>query len=132
MITAGADTTSSYLQFFILCMLENPEVLAKAQREIDNVIGHERQPKLEDLENLPYVNAVINEVRLLTGLIIICVCELPLQVHRYRPVAPTSVPHSATVDTSVGGYLIPKESIVLMNICKHILSFIPVEIDIQS
>lgn len=61
-ITGGSDTTADYLQFFVLCMLENPAVLAKAQQEIDDVVGHENIPELEDLENLPYLRAVINEV----------------------------------------------------------------------
>lgn len=62
LVLAGGDTTATYLQFFVLCMLENPEILAKAQREIDDVIGSDRVPDLKDLEKLPYVRAIINEV----------------------------------------------------------------------
>lgn len=43
-------------------MLEYPEVLAKAQQEIDEVIGHNRTPELEDWEKLPYIRAIVNEV----------------------------------------------------------------------
>ena len=43
-------------------MLANPEVKLKAQDEIDRVIGHNRSPELEDIEDLPYIRAVINEV----------------------------------------------------------------------
>ena len=42
--------------------MENPDVLAKAQKEIDKVIGFDRPPELGDLEDLPYIQAVINEV----------------------------------------------------------------------
>lgn len=44
-------------------MVENREVLAKAQQEIDDVVGHERTPELDDIERLPYIRAIINEVR---------------------------------------------------------------------
>ena len=36
--------------------------MAKAQKDIDDVIGVNRTPELEDLEELPYIQAVINEV----------------------------------------------------------------------
>jgi hypothetical protein len=39
-----------------------PEVQKKAQDEIDAVIGHDRPPTWEDLPNLPYMHAVIEEV----------------------------------------------------------------------
>ncbi|KAK7687147.1 hypothetical protein QCA50_009650 [Cerrena zonata] len=98
MMEGGADTTAMFLQFFVLCMLANPDVKKKAQQEIDKVIGQNRSPELEDLNDLPYVRAIINEV------------------HRYRPGAPTSIPHAALADTMVGGYLIPKGSIIFMNL----------------
>ena len=45
-------------------MILYPEVAAKAQAEIDKVVGSERLPTFEDRPNLPYVNAFINEVLL--------------------------------------------------------------------
>ena len=45
-------------------MLAHPDVLAKAQREVDDVIGPDRSPQLDDLKDLPYVRSIINEVRL--------------------------------------------------------------------
>ena len=64
LIEAGADTTVMTLQFCVLCMLAHPDVLAKAQREVDDVIGPDRSPQLDDLKDLPYVRSIINEVRL--------------------------------------------------------------------
>jgi len=40
-----------------------PEVQKKAQEELDRVVGSDRLPTLEDLENLPYVDALLKEVR---------------------------------------------------------------------
>jgi len=48
------------LQFF-LAMIEHPEVMAKAQKEIDSVVGSDRLPTFADREKLPYVEALFNE-----------------------------------------------------------------------
>ena len=41
-----------------------PEALAKAQREVDSVIGtdSERLPVLEDRKDLPYVECIVKEL----------------------------------------------------------------------
>lgn len=46
-------------------MAANPEVQAKAQKEIDDVVGTSRMPEYKDLEDLPYLRAVLNEVSLI-------------------------------------------------------------------
>ena len=45
-------------------MTLHPEVLAKAQREVDSVIGTdpERLPMLEDRKDLPYVECIVKEL----------------------------------------------------------------------
>ena len=43
-------------------MVRNPEVQKKAQAEIDEVIGADHLPKLEDRPDLPYVECVMKEV----------------------------------------------------------------------
>ena len=43
-------------------MALHPDVKAKAQAELDTVIGSERLPKLSDRDALPYVMAVVREV----------------------------------------------------------------------
>lgn len=45
-------------------MVLYPDILAKAQAEIDRVVGMDRFPEFNDQENLPYVTAVCKEVRL--------------------------------------------------------------------
>jgi cytochrome P450 len=42
-------------------MMEYPDVLKKAQLEIDNVVGTSRLPTFEDRPLLPYIDAVMNE-----------------------------------------------------------------------
>ena len=42
-------------------MVQNPEVLAKAQKEIDSVIGNDRFPTFDDRANLPYIDCIFKE-----------------------------------------------------------------------
>jgi cytochrome P450 len=58
---AGSDTTVGAVVSFFLAMLVYPEVQAKAQAEVDRVVGKDRLPVLEDAEHMPYVQAVASE-----------------------------------------------------------------------
>ena len=58
----GSDTTVSANSSFFLLMSLHPEVQRKAQREIDEVVGHDRLPGAQDRNNLPYVDAIMREV----------------------------------------------------------------------
>jgi cytochrome P450 len=39
-----------------------PDIQARAQAEIDSVIGSDRLPCIKDREEMPYVQAVVKEV----------------------------------------------------------------------
>lgn len=43
-------------------MLQHPEVLKKAQQEMDTVVGSSRLPTFEDRPSLPYLECVMSEV----------------------------------------------------------------------
>ena len=47
----------------LLYMILYPEMQRKVQNEIDEIVGHDREVRFEDKINLPYTDAVINEVR---------------------------------------------------------------------
>lgn len=55
------QTVSAIYSFFLALAL-HPEVLKKAQSEIDAVVGSERLPTFADRPHLPYVNALVLEV----------------------------------------------------------------------
>ena len=59
----GSDTTSSTLLSFLLAMLQNPIAFKRAQEDVDRVRCMERSPNMEDLDNLPYIEACMYEVR---------------------------------------------------------------------
>lgn len=54
--------SSSILQHLVLAMILHPEVMHKAQAEIDAVVGRERVPTSDDYDQLPYIRATIKEV----------------------------------------------------------------------
>lgn len=62
LLQAGIDTTAIFLQSMVACIITHPHVQLRAQQEIDDVIGPDRTPDFPDIENLPYIRALINEV----------------------------------------------------------------------
>ncbi|KAF5343067.1 hypothetical protein D9758_011141 [Tetrapyrgos nigripes] len=98
MFGAGAETTAAALSVFILAMRLYPNVMKKAQAEIDAVVGRDRLPTFEDRKNLPYIRAIVKEVL------------------RWRPVGPLGLPRRAMKDDFYEGYFIPKGSLVIANV----------------
>uniref|UniRef100_A0A0W0GB59 Cytochrome p450 n=1 Tax=Moniliophthora roreri TaxID=221103 RepID=A0A0W0GB59_MONRR len=60
----GHDTSLTTIEWLIVAMLAFPNVQRKAQAEIDTVIGQTRIPTLADMEDLPYMRAVVKEPQL--------------------------------------------------------------------
>lgn len=60
----GSDTCSASLQNVVFALTIFPHAQRKAREEIDRVVGRDRAPSWEDLANLPYTLAFIEEVRL--------------------------------------------------------------------
>ena len=54
--------TRGALIVFMLTMTRNPDVLRKAQEEIDSVVGHDRLPDFNDRGSLPYLEAILEEL----------------------------------------------------------------------
>jgi hypothetical protein len=42
-------------------MIAYPEIQKKCQEELDAVVGRERMPTFQDMENLPYLRATVRE-----------------------------------------------------------------------
>ena len=95
---AGMETTASTLCWALLYLIHNPDVQQRLHQELDQVIGAERLPELEDKKNLPYLEATITEIL------------------RLSSIGPLSIPHKTTVDTTLQGYSIPKGTTVLTNL----------------
>ncbi|XP_013404323.1 cytochrome P450 2C15 [Lingula anatina] len=92
---AGTDTTANTLRWSLVHMVNEPHVQKKVQQEINEVIGQGRVVKMEDKIRMPYTEATI------------------LEVFRMSPVAPFGVAHATSESVEVGGYTIPKGTIVI-------------------
>uniref|UniRef100_A0A0E0BCP2 Cytochrome P450 n=1 Tax=Oryza glumipatula TaxID=40148 RepID=A0A0E0BCP2_9ORYZ len=100
-LVAGTDSTSAALQWIMAELVKNPSIQSKLYEEIKSKTGgggggggggHEVSE--EDVHDMPYLKAVVLE-----GL-------------RKHPPAHMLLPHKAAEDMDVGGYLIPKGTIV--------------------
>ncbi|RDB30081.1 hypothetical protein Hypma_013902 [Hypsizygus marmoreus] len=98
MYSASGDTTITTLQHFLLAMMAYPDVLAKAQKEIDTVIGNDRLPTYADRPLLPYIDAVMNET------------------WRWGSPVPMGLPHRLMEDDIYRDMHIPKGTLVFGNI----------------
>lgn len=61
LIGGGLDTTSSTLHTLVLGLCLFPDALKRAHEELDRVIGDKRAPDWDDLDHLPYCQAVMHE-----------------------------------------------------------------------
>ncbi|CAN1275235.1 Iridoid oxidase [Linum perenne] len=98
MFLAGTDTTTSTLEWAMAELLRNPEKLHKVQTELKAIVGLDKKLEEEDIQNLPYLKAVINET---------------LRLH---PPLPLLIPHMAMQPCKMHGYYIPKETQILVNV----------------
>ncbi|MES2697350.1 MAG: cytochrome P450 [Verrucomicrobiota bacterium] len=60
LFSAGYDTTSSGLSWAVYYLAAHPEYQARLREEVRQVVG-DRPPTWEDLEHLPFTEAVFNE-----------------------------------------------------------------------
>ncbi|GAB2300897.1 hypothetical protein Dimus_034934 [Dionaea muscipula] len=98
MVVGGTETTSNTLEFAMAEMLKKPEVMEKAQHELDTVIGESNTVEESDIHKLPYLYAVVKETL------------------RLYPVVPLLVPHCPSQSSIIGGFRIPKGSRIFINV----------------
>ncbi|XP_053577664.1 cytochrome P450 2G1 isoform X2 [Bombina bombina] len=99
LLLGATDTVGTTLRHALLILMTYPEVQAKLQKEIDHVIGRNRLPLMSDRSQMPYTEAVINEVQ------------------RFADIIPMNVTHSVKKDTQFRGYTIPKGTDVYPLLC---------------
>ncbi|XP_066291900.1 cytochrome P450 2J4-like [Branchiostoma lanceolatum] len=95
---AGTETTTTTLRWASLLMILYPDIQRKVQQEIDTVLGRGQPPSMAHRDQLPYTQAVLTEVS------------------RFATIVPLNVPHTTSEDTTLNGYHIPKQTIVIPSI----------------
>ncbi|ELU38086.1 cytochrome P450 [Rhizoctonia solani AG-1 IA] len=97
---------------FVLAMVLHPEVQAKAQAEIDSVLGGTRLPEMTDRESLPYVCCIVKEVLRWWPAFPLGELDPHSIDRRHTKSGAVGVPHASTQDDVYRGYFIPKGSTV--------------------
>ncbi|XP_049951342.1 cytochrome P450 306a1 [Schistocerca serialis cubense] len=92
MFGAGLDTTLTTLRWFLLMMAAHPDEQELVWEEL-RALG--RRPCLEDCGSLPRLEAAI------------------LETQRIRTVVPVGIPHGVLQDMTLGGFHVPKGTMVL-------------------
>lgn len=95
---AGIQSTTATLLWLLAYMANYPEFQARVHAELDDVIGRHCQPCLEDRGNLPFLESVVAEVL------------------RIATIVPLSIPHKSTRESTLGGYDIPNDTMMMTNV----------------
>ncbi|MQI72116.1 cytochrome P450, partial [Escherichia coli] len=78
-------------------LINNPGVLQKAREEIDSVVGKDRLVDEADIQNLPYIRAIVKET---------------FRMHPPLPV----VKRKCVQECEVDGFVIPEGALILFNV----------------
>lgn len=95
---ASMVNIANTLSWALLYLIHNPSIQDLLHQELDQVVGPNRLPDIDDRNSLPYLEATINETM------------------RIASVTPFSVPRKTTVDTTLQGFDIPKDTTVFTNL----------------
>ncbi|XP_042980167.1 cytochrome P450 89A2-like [Carya illinoinensis] len=94
-INAGADTSTTMLQWVLAYLVKHPRIQSKLFAEISEVVAKgAKEVEEDDLHKIPYLKAVVLE---------------SLRIH---PPNTSLIPHTVMEDVELCGYTIPKDTTV--------------------
>ncbi|XP_062119277.1 3,9-dihydroxypterocarpan 6A-monooxygenase-like [Humulus lupulus] len=93
---AGTETQSVTMEWAISELMTHPTAMAKARKEIDQVVGNKRIVEESDLPKLPYIRAIIKET---------------LRLHPGGPF----IARESSKDCTVAGYHVPANTRLFIN-----------------
>lgn len=96
-LIAGSQTTSNVLEFALLKVLRDKNIQEKIYNEIFNRIG-DNMPSWTDTSRLVYTMAFLSEIQ------------------RYFTIVPIAGPRRALDDIHMDGYVIPKDTTILISV----------------
>ncbi|KAH9568060.1 hypothetical protein CY35_03G057600 [Sphagnum magellanicum] len=98
MLAAGLDTSYVTLEWVMAELLRHPDIMKRAQEELDTVVGSNRLVSESDLQHLPYLQAILKET------------------FRIHPPAPIMVPYRSIQPCQVEGYNLPTNIQLIVNL----------------
>ncbi|XP_073497690.1 cytochrome P450 2A4-like isoform X4 [Phyllobates terribilis] len=87
---AAVETMSTTTTYSLLVLMKYPDVLAKVHKEIDQIIGRNREPTLQDRNHMPYTEAMVHEMQ------------------RFIDLIPMGLPRRTTKEVTLKGYTLPQ------------------------
>ncbi|PIA50759.1 hypothetical protein AQUCO_01200178v1 [Aquilegia coerulea] len=96
MFIGGIETVSTTLEWTMAELLQNPNVMRKAQEEVRRVVGKNKEVKEEDIQKMEYLKLVVQESM------------------RLHPAAGINLVESSMA-TTVKGFQVPAKTTVLIN-----------------
>lgn len=97
LFVAGTETTSNTVEWAMSEVMKTPEVMKKAQIELEKVIGKVKIIEERNVPLLPYLKYIVKETM------------------RLHPPGPLFL-RTAKQDVELCGYVIPKGSLVLIHV----------------
>lgn len=98
MVIGGTNTTSSVVEWTLSELMLHQDVITKLQEELTEVVGINNIVEEFHIQKLQYLHATVKEA---------------LRLH---PPTPLLLPRWTTQDCNVGGYKIPKNAKVFLNV----------------
>ncbi|KAJ6651972.1 hypothetical protein lerEdw1_015869 [Lerista edwardsae] len=103
LFAAGTDTITATLSWALLFMVTHPDVQEKVQKELSSALDPSKPVCYEDRKRLSYTNAVVNEIL------------------RFSNIVLFALPKLTVTDTNVLGHFIPKDTLVIPDLCSVLL-----------
>ncbi|KAM7275860.1 hypothetical protein ACFE04_017726 [Oxalis oulophora] len=94
--TAGTDSAAVVVEWALVELMRQPELLKRAQQEIDDLVGKDRLVHESDCPNLPFIQAIVKET------------------FRLHPAIPLLL-RKAVEPCEVNGYKIPVGTLLFVN-----------------
>ena len=94
----GAETTSTMVEWVMAELMHHPQVMRKVHEELAKSVGLDSLVEESHLPKLHYLDAVIKET------------------FRLHPPLPFLVPRCPSQSSTIGGYYIPKGTMVWLNV----------------
>ncbi|XP_053164996.1 cytochrome P450 2C31-like [Hemicordylus capensis] len=103
LFAAGTDMISTTLLWALLLMVAHPDIQEKVQKELGSELGFSKSICYGDWKKVPYTYAVVHEIQ------------------RFSNIVLFGLPKLSVDNMNVSGHFIPKETLVVPDLCSVLL-----------